>query len=191
MSITGWIVCLVVLSEPVHAEDYFAERTIGVSASLGGSFCFADDKESDCMAFESDLGIAVDLMYEVYNRVFLSLEYTWVKYEFKEIDQVPSASSEGITIGSRVFIPLGALDLVAGLGIGWNDVEVHYEKPLRSGVDFYDSGLTIMAYGGLEYSPVSFLGVGLSVRLHFNLGESDQATSFSNGFLGGHLSFYL
>jgi opacity protein-like surface antigen len=144
----------------ISAED----RTGGsMNLMLGGSFC-VEGSEANCNGIDPSFGMTIGASYRFTPYLGLAADFYYGMYDL-EIDEIDS-SSKGIVAGPRIYLPVGALDLILGAGIGWDNISASADSIEVSG-----NGLGISLMSGFEYRVSQNISLGLMARLNLSFIE--------------------
>jgi opacity protein-like surface antigen len=162
MKKTLLVLAIVLITPSSHAQDE-DRKGLGISALLGGSICM-ESGDAECTGIDTSFGFTVGPVYRLHKHVGIGLDFLYGMYG-TDVEGT-DAYNMGLMVGPKGFFPIGALDLYAGIGLGWMRAAVTSDLGDASADGF---GLGILA--GFEYRVVNNLALGLMFRMNFNFAD--------------------
>ena len=104
----------------------------------------------------------------------------------------------GLMVGPIAYLPIGDLDIFAGVGLGWARIAAEVQS-----VDFSADGFGLSIQAGAEYRIIKNLGIGAMFRMQFNFADEfcgeqggqeacmDVVDISHNMIIGGKISAYF
>ena len=163
------------------------------SVMLGANICIPNG-DADCDETDAGFGMSLSALWRFIPWLAGQFDFFYGMYD------TPSGTdmdSLGILFGPRGFIPIGPVDISAGVGVGWGKYTVS-----GGGEEFTLSGFTMGFLLGVEYRIIPWVAAGAAFRFHLPLFDEacqgsvcadipDDADIAQEMMVGAHATFYF